>query len=427
MAYRIGERRQALMFPPSLEDYVPMDDPVRAYDAFVERVDLETLGIHLDPDHVGPPEYDPKAMLKLLVYGYSYGIRSSRKLERAISHNVSFMWLMGGLKPDHKTIARFRRDHRGALKKVLQQCVRMCMRLNLIEGNTLFVDGTKIRANASLGQSWTKEKCERLLRETDERIEGILAECEAIDRDEEGKESLVRMQEELKDTQRLKDRVEEVVKGLEASGEKSINTTDPDCRNMKSRQGVIAGYNMQVVVDERHGLIVHTDVVRDKNDLNQFKSQIEQAQGVLEKRCEVACGDAGYASTQGLKPLDAQGITVIVPSQDQALRVPKGPFSREAFAYDADRDCYVCPEGHVLPYRKTDVQAGQKTYRIRGSRTCQKCRNWGVCTKGKRGRSIVRLIDEEVKKRLEAQYEKAESQRIYKRRKGRVEHPFWTP
>jgi len=102
MSYRMGEREQATLFPASLEDYVSGEDPVRAYDAFVEALDFGKLGIHLDEDQVGNPSYHPKAMMKLLVYGYSYGWRSSRKLERATHHNVSFMWLIGGMKPDHK-------------------------------------------------------------------------------------------------------------------------------------------------------------------------------------------------------------------------------------------------------------------------------------------------------------------------------------
>lgn len=424
MAYLYGERKQGMMFPASLEEYVSADDPVRAYDAFVEQLDFEALGISVESESVGAPEYDPRAMMKLLVYGYSYGIRSSRKLERAIYHNVSFVWLMGGLKPDHKTIARFRRDHREALKQVLKQCVRMCMKLSLIEGNTLFVDGTKMRGNASLGQSWTKKRGEKLLKKTDERIERILAECEATDQAEAGQRSQVHMAEGLKEAQKLKDKIERVLKELEGGSQKSINTTDRDCRTMKSRQGVIAGYNMQSVVDDGHGLIVNADVVTDANDCTQFKVQIEQANGVLERKCEVACGDAGYASTQELKGIDEQGIRVIVPSQDQARRKPPRAFSKDHFIYDCERDCYVCPEGHVLQYRKTDVKAGQRVYQITHFSFCHGCRFFGECTKAKQGRAIGVLIDENAKKRFEAEYEKPESQEIYKRRKARVEHSF---
>ena len=148
MAYRTGEREQMTLFPKSIEEYVIQDDPVRAYDAFVEALNFTELGILLNDNKIGTSAYDPKAMVKLLVYGYAYGFRSSRKLERAVNHNVSFIWLMSGLKPDHKTIANFRKNNKSALKNILKQCARLCIKLGLIEGNTLFVDGTKIRANA---------------------------------------------------------------------------------------------------------------------------------------------------------------------------------------------------------------------------------------------------------------------------------------
>lgn len=197
MSYRNGNREQMGIFPPCIEDYVKEDDPVRAYDAIVEALDFSELEIELDSVKVGCPQYDPKAMLKLLVYGYSYGIRSSRKLERATHHNVSFMWLMGGLKPDHKTIAEFRRKNKKALKKVLKQCARLCIKLDLIAGNSLFLDGSKFRANASIKNTWDKKKCERYLKKIDKRIDAILSECDEIDEGEEGQPSRVEMEEGL--------------------------------------------------------------------------------------------------------------------------------------------------------------------------------------------------------------------------------------
>jgi transposase len=166
MPYLVGVRDQNQLFPACIEEYISPEDPVRAYDAFVEQVDFAQLGIKLNEHQVGPPEFDPRAMVKLLVYGYSYGIRSSRKLERATHHNVSFIWLMGGLKPDHKTIARFRRDNAAALKNILRQCAQVCLRLGLIAGNTPFVDGTKIRANASMKHTWTADRCKKSMQES---------------------------------------------------------------------------------------------------------------------------------------------------------------------------------------------------------------------------------------------------------------------
>src|SRR5258708_34094740 len=113
MAYRYGNRREVGLLPPSIEEYVGEDGAVRAYDAFVESVNFSDLGIEVDEHQVGNSEYDPRAMLKLLVYGYSYGTKESRKLERATHHNLSVMWLMGGLKPDHNAMGEFRTQIEG--------------------------------------------------------------------------------------------------------------------------------------------------------------------------------------------------------------------------------------------------------------------------------------------------------------------------
>jgi len=289
MAYRHGNRGQMEFLPPSIEDYVSQDNPVRAYDAFVEALNFNELGIVLDENKVGNSEYFPKAMLKLLVFGYSYGFRSSRKLERATHDNLSFVWLMGGLKPDHKTIAEFRRKNKSVLKNILKQCARLCIRLDLIAGNTLFTDGTKIRANASIKNTWTKEKCERCLKHIDEHIKSILNECDAVDEEEQQQGSLVKMKETLGEKETLKSKVQKILKELEAEQKKAINTTDPECTRINSLQGSHAGYNAQTVVDEKHGLIVSSDIVSKNNDLEQFAEQINQANETLEKKCETAC------------------------------------------------------------------------------------------------------------------------------------------
>ena len=424
MSYRFGNREQIGLFPQSVEDYVKPDDPVRAYDAIVESLSFPELGIVLDTDKVGNPQYDPKAMLKLLVYGYSYGIRSSRKLERAIHHNVSFIWLMGGLKPDHKTIAEFRRKNKKALKRVLKQCARLCIELDLVAGNTLFVDGSKIRANASIKKTWDKKRCEKHLKKIDKRIEAILSECDAVDEREEGEPSLVEMGEELKDKEKLKSKVEGILKKLEERGEKPINATDSECRQVKSVQGSHAGYNVQAVVDEKHGFIVSSDVVSDSNDLNQFASQIDQAHEVLGKKCKNACADAGYADTDELEKIDKQEIRVIVPSQRQVLKGEAKPFNKAKFRYDREKDCYICPQGHRLIYSHFDKQKRHRVYMVSDKSLCLSCCYFGICTKGKKGRRIRRLHNEEVKEKLEAQYEQPESQEIYRLRKQRVEHPF---
>jgi len=362
--------------------------------------------------------------LKLFVYGYSYGTKSSRKLEREIHHNLSFIWLMGSLKPDHKTIAEFRRKNKEALKKVLRQCARMCLKLDLIAGNVLFVDGTKIRANAARGKTHDQAYYEQHLSEIDGCIEQLVEECEKIDEMEKGQKSWVEMDRELTQKKQLKERMQEALKTLKETGRTQINLTDPDCALMHSIQGSHASYNVQSVVDDKNGLMVHAEAVQEATDVNQFASQIDQANDVLEKSCEVACADAGYADTQELQKIDTKGIKVVVPSQRQALHEEEGPFSKSHFRYDQEQDCYWCPEGQRLSYVGTDKGSGKRHYQITHRKICQGCVHYGQCTEAKKGRKIIRLPLEEIKERLEAQYEEASSQEIYVRRKTRVEHPF---
>lgn len=422
MAYRYGNRNQIRLLPESMEDYVAPDDPVRAYDAFIKALDFRDLGITLDPHKVGNSEYHPKAMLKLLVYGYSYGIRSSRKLERACHHNLSFIWLTSGLKPDHKTIAEFRRKNKEALANVLKQCARICIKLNLIEGNTLFVDGTKIRSNASIKNTWTREKALKALKHIDKNIKDILTQCDTVDKAEEGTGSLVTMDKKLKDQDLLKSKIKGILKELEEGKQKSLNTIDPECTRINSLQGSHAGFNFQSTVDEKKGLILSADVVSENNDLYQFASQINKANEILGKKCKTACADSGYASTDELEKIDKQGIKVIVPSQRQARKGEPHEFAKERFTYDSKNDYYICPKGHKLIFYCLNEK--NKAYMISDKRICFSCPHYGTCTTSKTGRMVTRLLNEEVRQRLEAQYEEPQSQEIYKLRKEKVELPF---
>ena len=423
MAYRYGDRKQRILFPQSIDEYISQNAPVRAYDVFVDALDFDQLGIKVEPHKVGCPQYDPKIMLKLLVYGYSYGVRSSRKLERETHYNLSFIWLTSGLKPDHKTIAEFRRNNKAALAKVLKQCARLCIDFGLIEGNTLFADGSKIRANASINSSWTKDRCFKRLEKIDNRIAEILSECEQVDQEECDNPSMVKMEKELADNETLKAKVMDILNKLNVEGKNSINATYPDCTKIHGRQGSHAGYNAQTVVDEKHGLIVSCDVVNENNDMNQFAEQVDKANETLGKKCQVACADSGYSDIDELEKIDRQKIKVIVPSTRQASGKEPGEFNVSNFKYDQTRDCFICPAGKVLKYRNTEVKKRRKVYRVKRS-VCRLCHHFGVCTTAKNGRKVTMLLKEDLRQKLERQYEQPDSQNVYKLRKQKVELPF---
>ena len=161
----------------------------------------------------------------------------------------------------------------------------MCIKLDLIGGNVLFVDGTKIRANAGRHRSHDRAYYEKRLAEIDNRIEQLLVECETVDQSEEGTSSYVSMDKELSKAEHLKDRIRQALDAFQDDAGKQVNQTDPDCAIMHSIQGNHASYNVQSVVDEQHGLIVHAEATNATSDVNQFADQIDKAHGVLGKPC----------------------------------------------------------------------------------------------------------------------------------------------
>jgi len=421
MSYKTGNRDQITFLPDSIDQYVLEDDPVRAYDAFVDCINLEEIGIRLNHNTVGNSAYDPVAMLKVLVYSYSYGWRSSRKIERALHHNMSFIWLAGGLKPDHKTISEFRKANLKALKKVLVQCARLCLKLKMIEGNTLFTDGSKFRANAGNRETRSLEKWKRYEKHVEARIEELLKDAETKDNTES--ESLISINKELKSKKKLKTKISSILKGFKE--EQRVNGTDPACRIMKGRQGSHASFNVQSTTDDAHGLIVSLEGTQSSNDLNELTSQVKNAEATLEKPCKTICADAGYSSIEDLVNLVEEDKIVVVPTSRQAAKKEnENVFSKEHFIYNPKSNIYICPQGKEL-YMSTVKEGAKKIdYRMRDANDCLTCKYFNQCTKSKQGRTIRRSVHEEIKEKIARIYNSEEGQAVYEKRKMRAELQF---
>lgn len=180
---RGADRSEVLLFPEALDDYIAQDTPVRFTEAFVLSLDLVELGFaRATPAATGRPGHDPADLLKLYVYGDLNRVRSSRLLEREAARNVEVMWLLGGLTPDFKTIADFRRDNLEAIKAVCREFTPLCKGLDLFGGASVAIDGSKFRADNSRQRNSNPPKLERIIKALDERITSYLVEMDRASR-----------------------------------------------------------------------------------------------------------------------------------------------------------------------------------------------------------------------------------------------------
>jgi transposase len=267
----IGESRsQGTLFPDMLDDYVAEDNVVRVIDAFVDQLDLSTLGFsRARPKATGRPAYHPATMLKLYIYGYVNRIQSSRRIEKECERNVEVMWLTGRLTPDFKTIADFRKDNGPAIQKVCATFVQMCRKIGLLSKAQVAIDGSKFKAVNSRDRNFTQNKVAKRLEQLEESVSRYLAQLDNADRQPSTpKGKITRLKEKLEKLRKEMERMKELEAQLARSEDKQISFTDPDARAMTSAgkgTGTV-GYNVQIAVETENHLIVAHEVSNDGVD-----------------------------------------------------------------------------------------------------------------------------------------------------------------
>jgi transposase len=237
-----ANRHEEIQFPPRLDDYITDDNPVRFMDAFVDALDLEARGFrHAVAAATGRPSSHPGDLLKLSIDGYLSRLRSSRRLERETQRHVELLWLLKQLRPDHQTIATFRRDHLEPRRDVCRALTLVCKPLDLVGGEVVAIDGRKFRAVNAKGRHFTTATREQGIAQSDARVAGYLTELEAADdQDEAGTPGGARaadLQSKLAALRKRRLRDEDLQAALEGSGHHQRSLTDPDSRAMKGGNG----------------------------------------------------------------------------------------------------------------------------------------------------------------------------------------------
>jgi transposase/IS5 family transposase len=356
--FRPYDQDTILLMPPSLHDWVDPEGLPAFLNDLVDELDLAPfLAAHDEPR--GMPPYHPRLMLKVLLYGYATGVRSSRRIEERLGADVNFMFLAGQARPDHKTIAEFRRRHLAAFEGLFLTALRLCQAAGLAKLGRVAIDGTKLKANASKHKAMSYGRMterEAVLRA---EVQTILAEAEAVDQAEDARFGDARGDElppELRRRATRLARIRAAKAALEAearqrSGDPAAvpepkaqrNFTDPDSRIMRSKpDGWIYGYNPQIAVDDAHQVIVATTLSASATDTAALPELVDAIETNTGRRPKKLLADAGYASDDNLAHLEERGIDAYVamkrdrhgakaPSAPRG-RIPAGLTRRERMA-----------------------------------------------------------------------------------------------
>ena len=424
---RGADRSEALLFPQALDDYITEDNPTRFIEAFVVSLDLVGLGFtRATPATTGRPGYDPADLLKLYIYGYLNRIRSSRMLEREAGRNVEVMWLLSKLKPDFKTIADFRKDNLEAIKQVCREFTVLCQKLELFGGELVAIDGSKFRAVNSRKRNFNPTKLARIIKSIDERIAAYLTEVEKQDAAEPSVATLPVEELRTKIDQLRESRQfhENLADELRHSDAQEVSLTDPDSRLMSVGQGLEVCYNVQTAVDNKHKLIVHHEVTNSHTDEGHLVPMATNAKQVLGVATLEVIADKGYYSGEEIKRCEDQGVVTYIPKAHVSPKLKKQLFTKDDFRYDPSTDTYTCPEGARLTHRFTTPERNGVKQRYYRTTACKTCVARPGCTENNRGRTIKRLMDEEVLERM-AQRLRSHPEKM-RERSQLVEHPFGT-
>ncbi|HTO81454.1 MAG TPA: IS1182 family transposase, partial [Methylomirabilota bacterium] len=358
------DRRQGVLLPEFLDDWVSEENPVRAIDVFVDALDLAGLGFEgVEPAATGRPGYHPGLLLKLYVYGYLNQVASSRRLEREAGRNVELMWLTGRLAPDFKTIADFRKDNGPAIRAACRRFVELCRRVGLFTLQVAAIDGSKFKAVNARDRNFTRAKLKKRMDQVEASIARYLAALETADRQEGDlvKANSERLAEKIARLRAQMADFEALAPVIEAQPDRQLSLTDPDARSMATsgRGSGIVGYNVQIAVEAEHHLIVAHEVTNVGHDRTQLEPMARKALEAMGCEELTALADRGYYNGEQVLACEGTGVLPCIPKT--VWESEGGSFTRGDFVYDAEHDHYTCPagqkltKGRVRSDRKADV------------------------------------------------------------------------
>jgi len=467
--YKHYDYDQLMMVPVSLEEQlIPGTLEYAIHHVVEERLDLSIFDDRYSNDETGRKAIAPKLLIKIVLFGYSRGLISSRSLERACRENVTFMALACYHKPDHSTIAAFISSIDKEIESLFSKVLLVCEEEGLLGGTHLSLDGLKLSSNAAKEWSGTfsdlKKKQEALERKGEEAVR----EHRAADKREVSRDvtDSTRREKRIKRLKQKADRIEKFLSENEpkiGSRGKEIqsNVTDNESAKMATSHGVLQGYNANAIVDEKHQIVLHGEAFGKGEDGSSMESMLDGAKDKLETigwedplKDKQVSADTGYYSVKNLEACKEHEVDAYVPDpqfrkrdvrfadagrhrrsvdkRKERYKSKKRWFSVEDFKLDDRTGKLICPAGHGLYVKNRNFTTadGYKAIAYQATKTaCRDCQLRSKCLRnpntvsrqvhvfyGKRPGSIT----DEMKRKIDTE----EGRRIYSKRLGIVEPVF---
>lgn len=432
MPYISGfDRSQSFLF--SLDDFIDENNIVRLIDSFVNFLDLDSLGfITFSPSARGQQPYNRSDLLKLHIYGYINGFRSSRKLALEASRNIELMWLLNNASPAKSCISDFIKDNKDPIKLTFKKFVAFLKFADFVDAKASVIDGTKIRAQNSRNKYYSIKKIDATIDFFNSQIDKYIALLQSTNSSIDSDPSATFPISQKIDNYKSKlQQFNSLKKHMIDNNLSQITLTDPDSRMMTSHGNSDISFNLQTSVDSKHSLIVACDVVNDINDTNQLENMVNKTIQNLNTVPVSSIADMGYFNAEQISNCENLNTNVFVKRPKSKNATLNYDFSIDKFTFLPDKNVYICPAGNLLTFSrnlrkrksKDDKHSSIIGYEYSCS-SCFSCPYFRKCTSSLAGRSISRNFYQDTLDKVQKRFD--EHPEMYTLRKCVVEHPFGT-
>jgi len=410
--YKHYDYSQSMLIPVFFEEQLMPGTLEFAIHTLVEtRMDMSIFDDNYQNDETGRRAYDPKILLKVVLFSYSRGLISSRKIERACRENVTFMALSGNQRPDHSTIAAFVSSMKAEILPLFRDILLVCEQENLLGGTFFALDGVKLPGNASKRWSGTLSDISKKKEKIEQKLTQVLEE--QITADQGHSTDLPDASKREKQIEKLQKQAERIEKWLEQNDPKigangrelQSNVTDNESAKMMTSHGTIQGYNAQALVDKEHQVIMHAQAFGRGQDNQNLAPMVDGAKENMKRIGEsedyfedkILTADTNYHNQSTLEKCHDEKLDAYIPDRKfrtrdkrfatQSRYQPKKSkrFVLDDFTYDEAKDCYICPNDKNLTLKVKRLTQDRNIYRryMADAEDCSRCSMKSRCIRRK--------------------------------------------